>query len=145
MALALRLPLFIVIVALGTSLPQLQPTALAAGLDAKDKATLKEATRLYKQGQYEEAAKLLTELAVDHAEMTNLQRNLGACYYYMRRPEPALVEPARLPGSQEGRHHRRRQARGGTLDRRDGKAACAECCRACRSTAKRRKPSRATA
>jgi tetratricopeptide (TPR) repeat protein len=90
MALALRLPLFIAIVALGTSLPQLQPTALAAGLDAKSKATLKEATRLYKQGQYEEAAKLLTELAVDHPEMTNLQRNLGACYYYLRRPEPAL-------------------------------------------------------
>ena len=88
MALALRLPLFIVIVALGTNLPQ--PTALAAGLDAEGKATLKEATRLYKQGLYEEAAKLLTELAVDHAEMTNLQRNLGACYYYMRRPEPAL-------------------------------------------------------
>ena len=90
MALALRLPLFIAIVAVGTSLPPLQPTALAAGLDANSKATLKEATRLYKQGQYEEAAKLLTELAVDHPEMTNLQRNLGACYYYMRRPEPAL-------------------------------------------------------
>jgi tetratricopeptide (TPR) repeat protein len=90
MALALRLPLFIAIVAVGTSLSQLQPTALAAGLDANSKATLKEATRLYKQGQYEEAAKLLTELAVDHSEMTNLQRNLGACYYYMRRPEPAL-------------------------------------------------------
>jgi len=59
-------------------------------VDANSKATLKEATRLYKQGQYEEAAKLLTELAVDHPEMTNLQRNLGACYYYMRRPEPAL-------------------------------------------------------
>jgi hypothetical protein len=39
MALALRMPLFIVIVALGTSLPQLQPTALAAGLDAEGKAT----------------------------------------------------------------------------------------------------------
>ena len=90
MALALRLTLFIVIVAVGTSLPPLQPTVLAAGLDANSKATLKEATRLYKQGQYEEAAKLLTELAVDHPEMTNLQRNLGACYYYMRRPEPAL-------------------------------------------------------
>ena len=90
MALAVRLTLLIAIVAVGTSLPQLQPTALAAGLDAKSKATLKEATRLYKQGQYEEAAKLLTELAVDHPEMTNLQRNLGACYYYMRRPEPAL-------------------------------------------------------
>jgi formylglycine-generating enzyme required for sulfatase activity len=90
MALALRLPLFIAIVAVGTSLPPLQPTVLAAGLDANSKATLKEATRLYKQGQYEEAAKLLTELAVDHPEMTNLQRNLGACYYYMRRPEPAL-------------------------------------------------------
>jgi tetratricopeptide (TPR) repeat protein len=90
MALALRLSLFIAIVVAGTSLSQLQPTALAAGLDVKSKANLKEATRLYKQGQYEEAAKLLTELAVDHPEMANLQRNLGACYYYMRRPEPAL-------------------------------------------------------
>jgi tetratricopeptide (TPR) repeat protein len=90
MALALRLPLSIVILAVGIGLTQIQPTALAAGLDAKDKATLKEATVLYKQGQYEEAAKLLTKLAVDHPEMASLQRNLGACYYYLRRAEPAL-------------------------------------------------------
>jgi hypothetical protein len=87
---ALRLPLFIALAVLATTLPQLQPAALAAGLDAQGKATLKEATALYKQGQYEEAAKLITRLAVDHPEMASLQRNLGACYYYLRRPEPAL-------------------------------------------------------
>jgi hypothetical protein len=90
MALALRLPLFIAIVVVGTSLPRLQPVALAAGLDAKGKAVLKQATRFYKQGMYDEAAKLLTDLVVDHPEMSSLQRNLGACYYYLRRPEPAL-------------------------------------------------------
>jgi tetratricopeptide (TPR) repeat protein len=91
MALALRLPILIVIIVFtSTNLPQFSTTALAAGLDANDKATLKDATRLYKQGQYEEAAKLLTKLAVDNPEMANLQRNLGACYYYLGRPEPAL-------------------------------------------------------
>jgi hypothetical protein len=90
MALALRLPLFIAIVVAGTSLPRLQSVALAAGLDAKGKAVLKQATRFYKQGMYDEAAKLLTDLVVDHPEMSSLQRNLGACYYYLRRPEPAL-------------------------------------------------------
>ena len=90
MALALRQPIVVAIAFAAMYLSRLEPTTLAAGLDDKGKSTLKDATRLYKQGHYEEAAKLLTELAVDHPEMANLQRNLGASYYYLRRPEPAL-------------------------------------------------------
>jgi hypothetical protein len=88
MALTLRLPVFIVVVA--TALSSLEPTAVAAGLDERGKAILKQATRFFKQGMYDEAAKMLSDLSVDHPEMASLQRNLGACYYYMRRPEPAL-------------------------------------------------------
>jgi DNA-binding SARP family transcriptional activator len=90
MALRLRLPLLVVIVVSSAALPRLQPSALAAGLDEKGKAVLKQATRFFKQGMYDEAAKMLTELVVDHPEMASLQRNLGACYYYMRQPAPAL-------------------------------------------------------
>jgi tetratricopeptide (TPR) repeat protein len=86
----LRPSLIVALVVAGATLRLPAPAAVAAGLDAKDKAELKEATRFYKQGQYEAAAKLLTNLVVDHPEMSNLLRNLGACYYYLRRPEPAL-------------------------------------------------------
>jgi hypothetical protein len=90
MALAVRVRSIVAIVALVASVQSLQPTALAAGLDDKSKSTLKQATRFFKQGMYDEASKMLTDLSVDHPEMVILQRHLGACYYHMRRPEPAL-------------------------------------------------------
>jgi hypothetical protein len=90
MALALRPSLIVALAFTGATLRLQEPSAMAAGLDAKGKAELKEATRFYKQGQYEAAARVLTNLVVDHPEMPNLLRNLGACYYYLRRPEPAL-------------------------------------------------------
>jgi hypothetical protein len=80
----------VAVVVLAASLSSLAPAALAGGLDEKGKATLKQATRFFKQGMYDEAAKMLTDLSVDHPEMVILQRHLGACYYYLRRPEPAL-------------------------------------------------------
>jgi hypothetical protein len=66
------------------------PAALAAGLDAKGEADAKEATRLYKEGNYEEAAKVFARLTVDYPEMPIFERSLGACFYYLRKPEPAL-------------------------------------------------------
>lgn len=65
-------------------------SAYAAGLDAKGRANAKEASRLFKQGHYEEAAAIFATLSVDYPEMVIFERNLGACFYYLRRPEPAL-------------------------------------------------------
>lgn len=62
----------------------------AAGLDKKSTAEAKKATQLYKQGSYEDAAALFLQLSVDNPGMPVFVRNLGACYYYLRRPEPAL-------------------------------------------------------
>jgi len=76
--------------ALGASLPRLQGTALAAGLDQKGEADAKQATRLYKQGQYQEAAEIFARLSVDYPDMPIFDRNLGACFYHLRKPEPAL-------------------------------------------------------
>ena len=64
--------------------------AAAAGLDRKGSAAAKKATQLYKQGNYEEAAKIFLRLSVDNPDMPVFVRDLGACYYYLRRPEPAL-------------------------------------------------------
>jgi tetratricopeptide (TPR) repeat protein len=64
--------------------------AQAAGLTAKDTARAKRAKQLYKDGQYEEAAKIFSSLSSDNPDTLVLTRNLGACYYYLRRPEPAL-------------------------------------------------------
>jgi tetratricopeptide (TPR) repeat protein len=66
------------------------PAALAAGLDAKGEADAKEATRLYKEGNYEDAAKLFARLTVDYPDLPIFERSLGACFYYLRKPEPAL-------------------------------------------------------
>ena len=90
LAFAVRLFTFIAIVLASMSLPKLQSTALAAGLDSKGKAMLKQATKFFRQGMYEEAAKMLTDLSVDHPDVAILQRHLGACYHHMHRPEPAL-------------------------------------------------------
>jgi tetratricopeptide (TPR) repeat protein len=64
--------------------------ATAAGLDRKGSAAAKKATQLYKQGNYDEAATIFLQLSVDNPDMPVFVRNLGACYYYLRRPEPAL-------------------------------------------------------
>jgi hypothetical protein len=76
--------------ALCLSVPLCEGSALAAGLTAKETAKAKQAKQLYKEGQYEQAAKLFSSLSSDHPEMLVFTRNLGACYYYLRRPEPAL-------------------------------------------------------
>lgn len=62
----------------------------AANLDKKSTAEAKKATQLYKQGSYEDAAALFLQLSLDNPGMPVFVRNLGACYYYLRRPEPAL-------------------------------------------------------
>ena len=64
--------------------------AQAASLSAKDTARAKRAKQLYKDGQYEEAAKIFSSLCSNYPDTLVLTRNLGACYYYLRRPEPAL-------------------------------------------------------
>jgi hypothetical protein len=62
----------------------------AADLDKKSTASAKKATQSYKQGHYEEAASIFLQLSLDNPDMPVFVRNLGACYYYLRRPEPAL-------------------------------------------------------
>jgi len=66
------------------------PLASAAELDRKGKSDAKEALRFYKEGNYEDAAKLFLRLSINYPDMLVFVRNLGACYYYMRRYEPAL-------------------------------------------------------
>lgn len=83
--------LFASMVSLVTAnLPGLAPVAAAAALDAKGEVEAKQATRLYKEGHYEDAAKLFSRLTVEYPELTIFERNLGACFYYLRKPEPAL-------------------------------------------------------
>ena len=83
-------PVITMLAALAASLPQLQGIALAAGLDEKGEADAKQATRLYKQGQYQEAAEIFARLSVDYPDMPIFDRNLGACFYHLLKPEPAL-------------------------------------------------------
>ena len=71
-------------------MPPCEGSALAAGLTAKETAKAKQAKQLYKEGQYESAAKIFSSLSRDHSDMPVFTRNLGACYYYLGRPEPAL-------------------------------------------------------
>src|SRR5450631_251075 len=71
-------------------LPLVGQVALAAGLDQKGETDAKEATRLFKQGHYEEAAPIYAKLSVDYPDMDVFERNLGACFYHLRKPEPAL-------------------------------------------------------
>jgi hypothetical protein len=69
-----------------------EPVAAAAYRDGRDdEARMEEATRLFLGGQYAEAERRLVELVAEHPEMPNLQRKLGLCYYYLRRPGPALA------------------------------------------------------
>jgi hypothetical protein len=64
--------------------------ALAAGLGAKETTRAKQARQLYKEGKYEDAAKIFSDLSAERPDVLVFTRNLGACYYYLRRPEPAL-------------------------------------------------------
>ncbi|HEY5284326.1 MAG TPA: hypothetical protein VIM14_16155, partial [Polyangia bacterium] len=64
--------------------------AAAAEMDKTAKADAKTAMRFYKEGNYEDAAKVFVKLSVAYPDMLVFVRNLGACYYYMRRYEPAL-------------------------------------------------------
>ena len=72
------------------TLPLAATPAAAAELDKTAKADAKTAMRLYKEGNYEDAAKIFVKLSVAYPDMLVFVRNLGACYYYMRRYEPAL-------------------------------------------------------
>jgi hypothetical protein len=63
---------------------------MAAALTAKDNARAKQARQLFKEGQYEDAAKIFSSLSIEYPDKLVFTRNLGACYYYLRRPEPAL-------------------------------------------------------
>jgi hypothetical protein len=64
--------------------------ALAADLSDQEEANGTTALRLYKEGRYEEAAKIFVALSVAHPDMLVFIRNTGACYYYLHRTEPAL-------------------------------------------------------
>ncbi len=59
-------------------------------MDAQGESNAKEALRLYKQGFYEDAAKIFARLSVDYPETLVFERNLGACFYYLRKADPAL-------------------------------------------------------
>ena len=72
------------------TLPIAVAPAAAAEMDKKAKADAKYAMQLYKEGNYEDAAKVFVRLSVAYPDMLVFVRNLGACYYYLRRYEPAL-------------------------------------------------------
>jgi len=74
----------------GASVPLDHHAAAAVELDAKGEAEAKKASRLYRQGKYEEAADLYAKLSVDYPDMPIFERNVGACFYYLHKPEPAL-------------------------------------------------------
>ena len=96
---ATRLRQFVFIAALvvvAGNLPQ--RTAGAAGLDRKGTTEAKEASQLYKQGHYEEAAQIFARLSVNYPDMEIFERNLGACFYYLHKPEPALSNLRRYLG-----------------------------------------------
>jgi len=91
MARSLRI-VVLTVFALGllSTLPRVAAPAFSAELDKKGKADAREAMRLYKAGSYEEAAKIFVNLSIAYPDMLVFVRNLGACYYYLRRYEPAL-------------------------------------------------------
>lgn len=76
--------------ALCLSIPLSTEPAFAAALTAKDNSKARRARQFYKEGHYEEAAKIFSSLSLDYPDKLVFTRNLGACYYYLRRPEPAL-------------------------------------------------------
>src|SRR5512138_1791541 len=91
MARALRMLLLGALVSTSiATLPAASAPAFASELDKKGKSDAKEAMRFYKEGNYEDAARLFLRLSINYPDMLVFVRNLGACYYYMRRYEPAL-------------------------------------------------------
>jgi tetratricopeptide (TPR) repeat protein len=82
--------LAVFLAAIGGALSIRESQALATTLTAKDNAKAKQARQLYKEGQYEDAAKLFSSLSTDYPDKLAFTRNLGACYYHLRRPEPAI-------------------------------------------------------
>jgi hypothetical protein len=91
MARSLRAPLlFAVTLICAVALPAAMSPARAAELDKKGKADAKEAMRFYKEGNYEDAAKVFARLSVNYPDTLVFVRNLGACYYHLRRWEPAI-------------------------------------------------------
>ena len=80
----------VLVASFALNLPMAARSASAAELDKKGKADAKEALGLYKEGHYEEAARIFVSLSVAHPDMLVFVRNLGACYYYLRRNDPAL-------------------------------------------------------
>ena len=78
------------VAAFAAILPLAATPAAAAEMDKNAKADAKTAMRLYKEGNYEDAAKIFVRLSIAYPDMLVFVRNLGACYYYMRRYEPAL-------------------------------------------------------
>jgi len=79
--------LLVITLALGM---EMQNAALAGVLDKKGEASARQANLLFRQGRYEDAAPVYAQLLVDYPSMVSFYRNLGACYYYLNRPEPAL-------------------------------------------------------
>jgi hypothetical protein len=71
--------------ALCLTIPVCEGRALAGGLKAKDSARARQAKQLYKEGRYEDAAKMFSSLSSAYPDMLVLTRNLGACYYWDHR------------------------------------------------------------
>ena len=91
MARRIGVAIFVITLSLaGVDLPLVGQAAVAAGLDKRGEADAKEATQLFKQGRYGEAAPIYAKLSVDYPDMEVFERNLGACFYHLRKPEPAL-------------------------------------------------------
>lgn len=85
-----RLTFILLVLAVGAAANLPSRAAQAGDLDAKGEAQAKEATRLYKEGSYEEAVKAFARLTTEYPDMPIFERSLGACFYYLRKPEPAL-------------------------------------------------------
>jgi hypothetical protein len=90
MARSLRIVFLALVTAVGVVTVATELPARAAEMDKNAKADAKEAMRFYKAGNYDDAAKVFLKLSIAYPEMLVFVRNLGACYYYMRRFEPAL-------------------------------------------------------
>jgi hypothetical protein len=64
--------------------------AMAAG-GAKDDPRTREAMALYRAGKFEEAAQIFAPLTAEYPKDLFLLRNLGLCFYRVRKPEEALA------------------------------------------------------
>ena len=73
-----------------SNLPLRLGFAQEGAMDTRGEAEARKALRLYKQGSYEDAALLFAKLSVDYPTMPIFERNVGACFYYLKKPEPAL-------------------------------------------------------